>query len=191
MFLNLIFICWYIFSLFWFIKMFSNKRTIKRESFGDKFAYKSLLVIAFWLLYHDIYYDVHRIQTAELVILPHLFFIQAISLMLTVLGLVLAIWARVTLGKNWSVTVTFKENHELIVQGPYAFVRHPIYTGILFMFLGTALAVGTVGGLLSVPILFVSYWIKYRKEEAFMIEHFGEQYREYMRRVRAIIPFVF
>jgi protein-S-isoprenylcysteine O-methyltransferase Ste14 len=96
-----------------------------------------------------------------------------------------------TLGRNWSGTVTFKENHELVVRGPYAYVRHPIYTGMMLMFLGTALAQGTFGALLSLPILFLSFWIKYRQEETLMIEHFGEQYRDYMKRVSAIIPFVF
>jgi protein-S-isoprenylcysteine O-methyltransferase Ste14 len=116
--------------------------------------------------------------------------LDAIGFVLTLLGLSVAIWARLTLGTNWSGTVTFKENHELIQSGPYAVVRHPIYTGLLLMFLGTAFAIGTVGAFLSVPTLFLSFWIKSRQEEALMIDHFGEQYAAYRQRVRAIIPFV-
>jgi protein-S-isoprenylcysteine O-methyltransferase Ste14 len=110
---------------------------------------------------------------------------------LAVLGLFLALWARGTLGKNWSGTVTFKENHELIERGPYALVRHPIYTAMLLMYLGTALALGRSGGLVGFPILFLSFWIKYRQEEALMLVHFGDQYRAYMKRVRALVPFFF
>jgi protein-S-isoprenylcysteine O-methyltransferase Ste14 len=114
-----------------------------------------------------------------------------VGLVLTVLGLLLAIWARVVLGGNWSGSVTFKEDHELIVRGPYALVRHPIYTALLLMYLGTELAIGTVGGLVGWPIFFLSFWIKFRQEEALMIAHFGEQYSVYRKRVRALIPFVF
>jgi len=169
--------------------MFSNKRTIKRGTIGNRSGYTALLVLAFWLLLGGVFR--HRFRSIELVVLPHIAVLNALGLMLTVLGLALAIWARVVLGRNWSGHVTFKENHELILRGPYAFVRHPIYTALLLMFLGTAIAVGTSSSLLGVPILFLSFWIKYRQEEAFMIAHFGDQYRDYMKRVKAIIPFVF
>jgi len=189
MFLKLIFFCWDIFILFWVINMFSNKRTIKRGTLGNRLGYTVLYFVAFWLLFESIFR--HRLHSTEFAVLSHFIALNVFSLVLTVFGLVLAIWARVVLGKNWSGHVTFKENHELIMQGPYAFVRHPIYTGLLLMFLGTALAIGTLGGLIGVPILFLSFWIKCQQEEAFMIEHFGDQYRDYMKRVRAIIPFVF
>lgn len=169
--------------------MFSNKRTLKRQTAGSRFLYTVLFVLAFWLLFGGAFR--HRLHPFELVVLPHTPGLNIISLALTVAGLSLSIWARVVLGENWSGTVTFKENHELIQRGPYAFVRHPIYTALLFMFLGTALAVGTWAGLLGVPILFLSFWIKYRQEEALMIEHFGDQYLAYMKRVSAIIPFMF
>ncbi len=122
---------------------------------------------------------------------PHSPALNAISVVITLLGLSLAIWARVVLGGNWSGSVTFKEDHELIERGPYAFVRHPIYTAMVLMFLGTALASGALGGFVGLPIIFVSFWIKFRQEEALMIEHFGDRYRAYVKRVSAIVPFVF
>jgi hypothetical protein len=188
MFLKAIFWCWDIFILFWLLNMFSNKRTVTRQSAGTRLLYTVPFFLAFWLLFGGVFR--HRQHPFTLVILPHSLGLNTISLVLTVLGLSLAIWARVVLGTNWSGTVTYKENHELIVRGPYAYVRHPIYSAMLLMFLGTALAVGTVGGLSGFPILFVSFWIKYRQEEALMIEHFGDQYLAYMKRVRAVIPFV-
>jgi protein-S-isoprenylcysteine O-methyltransferase Ste14 len=96
----------------------------------------------------------------------------------------------VHLGRNWSATVTVKQDHELIRTGPYAIVRHPIYTGVLFGFIGTALAVGQWRGVLAVVIVFVSFWRKLRIEERWMSETFGEQYRLYRAHTRALIPFL-
>jgi len=189
MFLKLIFWCWDIFILFWLLNMFSNKRTLTRQSAGSRLLYTVPFFLAFWLLFGAVFR--HRQHPFALVILPHSLGLNIISLMVTVLGLSLAIWARVVLGTNWSGTVTYKENHELVMRGPYAYVRHPIYSAMLLMFLGTVLAIGTLGGLLGFPLLFVSFWIKYRLEEALMIEHFGNQYLAYMKRVNALFPFVF
>ena len=94
------------------------------------------------------------------------------------------------LGRNWSATVTVKQDHELIRTGPYTSVRHPIYTGVLFGFIGTALAVGQWRGVLAVAIVFVAFWRKLRIEERWMNETFGEQYRQYRARTRALIPFL-
>ena len=187
--LKLIYWCWDIFILFWLINMFSNKRTLRRQTAGSRLLYAIPFVLSFLLLLGGNLR--HRQHPFQIIVLPHSPPLDALGVALAVLGLCLAIWARVALGRNWSGTVTFKENHELIQQGSYAYVRHPIYTAMLLMFLGTALALGTVGGLLGFPILFLSFWIKYRQEEALMIEHFGNRYLDYKKRVKAIIPFVF
>jgi protein-S-isoprenylcysteine O-methyltransferase Ste14 len=169
--------------------MFSNKRTLTRQSAGARLFYTVPFFLSFWLLFGGAFR--HRQYPFALVILPHSFGLNVIGLILTVLGLSLAVWARVVLGTNWSGTVTYKKDHELIMGGPYAYVRHPIYSAMLLMFLGTAFAVGTVDGFLAFPVLFISFWIKYRQEEALMIEHFGDRYRAYMKRVSALIPFMF
>jgi len=187
--LHLILGCWDVFFIVWVIGMFFNKRTAQRETVGRRLSYSLLFFLSFWLLFRRVF--PHRRHLFEQVILPHTHVLNAVSVVLAVAGLALALWARFTLGANWSGTVTFKENHELIQRGPYAFVRHPIYTAMLGMYLGTALALGTAGGLAGFPILFLSFWIKYRQEEALMLGHFGDQYRDYMKRVRALVPFVF
>ena len=189
MFLKLIFWCWDIFLVFWLLNMFSNKRTLVRRSAGTRLVYTVPFFLAFWLLFGGVFR--HRQHPFALLVLPHSPALNIISLGLTALGLSLAIWARVVLGTNWSGTVTYKQDHELVTGGPYAYVRHPIYSAMLLMFLGTALAIGTAGALSGFPVLFVSFWIKYRQEEALMIEHFGNQYLAYMKRVSAVIPFVF
>ena len=86
--------------------------------------------------------------------------------------------------------MTLKEGHELIERGPYRFVRHPIYTGILTMFFATALALGHLAGFAATLLMFASFWIKLRDEEKLMLQQFPGQYAAYRQRTRRIIPFV-
>ena len=109
---------------------------------------------------------------------------------LTVLGVAFAIWARLALGGNWSGTVTLKENHTLVRRGPYRIVRHPIYAGGLVAMLGTAMVYGQVGCFLAVLLAFVGWRLKARREEEFMTQAFGDQYRCYQQEVKQLIPFV-
>ena len=109
---------------------------------------------------------------------------------LTAAGLLFAVWARAHLGGNWSGTVTIKKDHELITSGPYAIVRHPIYSGLLLAFVGSAMARGDWGGVLAVALAFWALWRKSRIEERWMHDEFGEAYQDYRRRVAALVPFV-
>jgi len=103
-------------------------------------------------------------------------------------GIGLTLWARVHLGANWSGTVTVKVNHGLIRTGPYARVRHPIYTGILLAAVGTALLQRQISGLLGVALVFAGFWVKLKREEQFMTETFGAQYESYSRHTGALLP---
>jgi protein-S-isoprenylcysteine O-methyltransferase Ste14 len=107
-----------------------------------------------------------------------------------VAGLGFSIWARRVLGRNWSGIVTVKQDHELVRSGPYRWVRHPIYTGLLIGFAGSAIARGEWRGILAVLIVFAALWRKLRLEEKWMQETFGDAYERYRREVRALIPFV-
>ncbi|HEY1724444.1 MAG TPA: isoprenylcysteine carboxylmethyltransferase family protein [Steroidobacteraceae bacterium] len=109
---------------------------------------------------------------------------------LVVAGLIFSIWARRTIGRNWSGTVTVKQDHELITSGPYALVRHPIYTGLLLMFIGSAIARGEWRGVVAVVIVLVALWRKLRLEERFMTETFGDAYRRYREHTAALIPWL-
>jgi len=86
--------------------------------------------------------------------------------------------------------VTFKQDHELIESGPYALARHPIYTGLIVMALGTAINYGRAIGFALLAALCGGLWWKARQEERIMSTHFPEAYAAYKMRVRAIIPFV-
>jgi protein-S-isoprenylcysteine O-methyltransferase Ste14 len=109
---------------------------------------------------------------------------------ITVGGLLFAVWARVVLGANWSRSVTIKQGHELITAGPYALVRHPIYTGLLTAFAGTAIATTQMRGLLAFALIFFSLLYKLRLEEKWMRTAFGATYVEYSRHTAALIPWV-
>lgn len=108
--------------------------------------------------------------------------------LLTIAGVAFACWARYVLGRNWSSVVQVKQDHELIQRGPYRIVRHPIYTGLLLAFFGTAMAIGEWRGLICVAIVGVSFWFKLRLEERWMRDNFGVAYQHYMQRTKALIP---
>lgn len=112
----------------------------------------------------------------------------ALGLVLVVLGLAFACWARVALGRNWSAIVQIKRDHELIITGPYRWTRHPIYTGMLLALIGTALAIGELRGWTGFVLVFIGLWFKLRHEEAWMRECFGDAYVDYMHRVKALVP---
>jgi protein-S-isoprenylcysteine O-methyltransferase Ste14 len=119
---------------------------------------------------------------------PHTVFVYSLGLGLAVSGAALAILSRAMLGRNWSATVQLKHAHELITHGPYRYVRHPIYTGFLLLFLGNAVMVGDWRGLLAITIVLISFWCKLRLEESWLAGHFGEAYRLYQTRTKALIP---
>jgi len=105
-------------------------------------------------------------------------------------GLGLSIRARIVLGTNWSASVTIKHDHEIIRSGPYRWARHPIYTGLLLAFVGSAIARGEWRGVLAVLIALASLWRKLRLEERWLEEEFGDEYADYQRSVSALIPFI-
>ena len=107
---------------------------------------------------------------------------------LTAAGLLFAIWARLYLGQNWSGQVMVKEDHELIRSGPYHFVRHPIYSGILLALAGNTLCLRNLWAFLGLALAWLGLWIKSRLEERFMVATFGTQYEDYRRTTGAILP---
>lgn len=101
--------------------------------------------------------------------------IGIIADIVTLIGLIILLWARTVLGGNWSVTAVLKENHELIQRGPYHYLRHPIYSGIMLMVLGVAIFYGHVIGFIALAISFVASWLRARQEEKLLTRHFPEE----------------
>src|SRR5438876_4226785 len=178
--------CWLVFVAIWVLAAVSTKRTVYRESRAQRLRYWVLLAIPYLVLL----YGPRLPYPINLVIIPHVAPTVWAAAVLCVIGLAFAVWARVTLGRNWSGVVTLKEGHELVERGPYRFVRHPIYTGILTMFFATALVQGHVAGFAGVLLTFASFWIKLGREEQLMLQQFPERYAAYQHRAKRIIPFV-
>src|SRR5438094_8941578 len=178
--------CWLVFVAIWVLAAVSTKRTVYREPRTQRLRYWVLLVIAYLLLF----YGRRLPYPLNLGIIPHVPPTAWAAAVLCVIGLAFALWARVTLGRNWSGVVTLKEGHELVERGPYRFVRHPIYTGILTMFFATALVQGHGAGFAGVLLTFASFWIKLGREEKLMLQQFPERYAAYQHRAKRIIPFV-
>jgi protein-S-isoprenylcysteine O-methyltransferase Ste14 len=108
---------------------------------------------------------------------------------LTAIGIGFAIWARVNLGRNWSSRPAVKEHHEFVITGPYAYVRHPIYSGIMLAALGTAFTSSVIGIGLFVFIS-ITFALRMNKEEKIMLELFPDQYPEYQKHTRRLVPFI-
>jgi protein-S-isoprenylcysteine O-methyltransferase Ste14 len=183
-------LCWLILVLFWIISAFSVKAVKERQSRGSRLGAicLSMLVLLFLVGIISFKPAWFRLNTR---FLPDTLALRIISDVTVLIGLIIALWARTILGGNWSASVTFKQDHELIERGPYRFVRHPIYTGILLMILGTAIITGRAGPFLALIICFLVYWQKLRQEEALLTRHFPETYPGYKSRTKALIPFLF
>ena len=120
--------------------------------------------------------------------LAHTIPVYLAGVIVMLFGLALAIWARKTLGRNWSANVQIKQQHELVTNAPYRYIRHPIYTAIILLFAGNAIVVGDVRGIIAIAIVTLSFWLKYRQEERFMHAEFGERYDEYKRKTAPLFP---
>jgi protein-S-isoprenylcysteine O-methyltransferase Ste14 len=176
--------CWIAWLVYWVTMAFSTKPTIERAGFVGYRVVPLVLIVAWF-------------ATARLLhLLPQSRLWQTtlalgvVTDCIVLAGALFTVWARITLGRNWSAEVTFKRDHELIEAGPYALARHPIYTGLILMALGTAINYGRVIGFFLFLALSGSLWWKARQEELIMSRHFPDAYAEYKMRVRAIIPFV-
>jgi len=110
------------------------------------------------------------------------------GLALTVMGLGFALWARFTIGRNWSALITVQKDHQVVQRGPYAIVRHPIYSGFIVATVGAAIARGDVAALVATTLVVFCWAYKARLEESFMIEKFGAEYEKYRRDVKGLIP---
>ena len=178
--------CWALFAAIWLVASFWAKQSIYQEWGGRLLRYSLPLAVGAYLIFKG-----SRLSDPlDLRVIPHVDAIAWTGVVLCIAGLAFCIWARFTLGRNWSGVVTFKGGHELITRGPYAVVRHPIYTGLLVMILGTVIVLGHVAGIIALPFVFVSLWIKLRYEEELMLQKFHDEYAAYQRRVKRLIPFI-
>jgi protein-S-isoprenylcysteine O-methyltransferase Ste14 len=176
---------WLSWAVYWWLASRGAKPAERREPLGSRLLHVLPLLLAVGLLWAE------RVPSSFLNerLFPWAPWEFWVAALVAAAGMLFTVWARVHLGSNWSGIVTIKHDHELIANGPYAIVRHPIYTGLLVAFIGSAMARGEWRGVLAVLVAWWALWRKLRLEERWMAERFGQQYEAYCRRVPALVPF--
>jgi protein-S-isoprenylcysteine O-methyltransferase Ste14 len=181
---NMVSALWFVFCVYWGVTALRVKRTRHTEPAGLRLATVAVLAFGAFLIFS---------RTINFGILSRRFIpdnaiAKEIAVALVACGVAIAIWARRHLGEFWSARVTLKEDHQLIQTGPYARVRHPIYSGLLLAVIGTGLFVGEWRAVLGVFLIFVSHWLKALREEKMLISQFGKSYEEYRHRTGSLVP---
>jgi protein-S-isoprenylcysteine O-methyltransferase Ste14 len=178
---------WLLFAVYWGISALGAKRNLGIAPWWRQSLLRGVIVVLVVAAIHfsgagPLLRDVHAYQ-------GHSLLLGAIGAALVLLGIGFAVYARIYLGRNWGMPMSRKEEPELVTGGPYAFVRHPIYTGIMLAMLGSAIGETPFWALML--IVFAPYFIySARREEETMCEQFPAQYPDYMRRTKMIVPFV-
>ena len=177
---------WMALCMVWFIGARRTKRTQQRADFISRLSYGIPVLVAFALMFADS--DSVSLSWLVVPIFHSNTVLAATGVTLTALGVAFAIWARLYIGQNWSSAVTIKVGHQLIRTGPYGWVRHPIYSGILLAMLGTALVRRQPRGVIAFLLLWLAFLLKSRMEERFMRQAFGPEYDDYIRTTGALVP---
>ena len=175
---------WIAFGALWLVWAIRTKPAQVREGVSSRLSYMVLTIAAFYAMFSG---DVAEgwLRTP---LIPANAWTQILGVAITAAGLAFAVWARAYLGGNWSSTVTVKVGHQLVRSGPYRWVRHPIYSGLILAMLGTALERRQVRGLMAVVLVYAGFKIKSKIEERAMAATFGPEYDDYTRSTGAIIP---
>ena len=181
-------VLWLAWIIYWLWSAAQTKSTQRRESRASRLSHMLPLLLGVWLIIWP-RVSLPGLPWLSRPLLPPSGTRFLIAVLLVAAGLGYTVWARVHLGANWSGSVTQKEQHELIRTGPYAQVRHPIYTGLLVALLGSVIAWGEPRTLLGLAIVSGSFVRKLRIEERFMEELFPEEYPRYRAEVPALVPF--
>jgi protein-S-isoprenylcysteine O-methyltransferase Ste14 len=175
---------WIAFYSYWLISALGVKKAVRGTPWWKGAGLRILLVIGGVLLLR--LFRIHRHVEHRAVVTSHPV-VHSIGLVLCVSGLTFAVWARLHLGRNWGIPMSLKEGHELVTTGPYRFVRHPIYTGILLAIIGSALVVG-LPWLVAFIVVCAYFVYSARTEERLMMQTFPDAYPDYQKRTSAMIP---
>ncbi len=179
---------WCALGVLWLIGILFTKRTVRSQSAGTRIFHVLLALLGFSMLWSKWFQRGWMAERFVPAVDPFHHNVQLAGLALVLCGCLFAAWARIALRDNWSGAAVVKAHHELIVKGPYALARHPIYTGLLLAVLGTALAVGEWRSVVGTVVIFLALAVKMGQEERLMMQTFPETYPLYRQRVRALIP---
>ena len=175
---------WIVFVLYWIVSAIRTRDTLQTESFASRYAILLIEAAGFVLLFR---------HSAGIGFLGNRFMHRTLASaivgsILTWMGIGLAIWARYHLAEYWSARITIKEDHQLIRTGPYARLRHPIYSGIVLAAIGSAVVIDQWRCVLGVCLVLIGYCIKARKEETMLTQQFGDAFREHQKHAGFLIP---
>ena len=176
--------CWVILWIYWLLSAASQKAEKKRESASERMGQIIPILVCYVLLFEPFM----GFGWLGLRFVPKRPELEFVGLFITALGVALAIWARAHLGANWSAAVSIRTDHELIGSGPYRYIRHPIYTGMILAAIGTALVIGQVRGLLAVGIFLVAFYGKASKEERWLTQEFADRFNAHAARTGMFLP---
>ena len=177
-------VVWSVWALSWVAAAIWSRQTAARASFAQEAPYRIMTVIGVVLLFGV--FDFRAMPSSWDVSESMMWILLA----LVVAGFLFAWWARIHLGTLWSGTITRKQDHRIVDTGPYAFVRHPIYTGLLLAGFATAIARGRWEALVGASLFALGCWIKARQEERFLSEELGPEYAAYRKRVHMLVPYL-
>jgi protein-S-isoprenylcysteine O-methyltransferase Ste14 len=175
---------WIVFVVYWAVGALKTRRTERTESFASRYGILFIEIAGFVLLFSD---DAEIGILGQRVI-PHTGDLRLAGVTLTWAGIALALWARWHLGQYWSARITIKEDHKLIRTGPYASLRHPIYSGLDLAAIGSAVAIDRWRCVAGVCLIILGYWIKARREEAMLTAQFGAEFQEHCRHTGFLFP---
>ena len=175
---------WLAWILYWFGCALFVPRTVRREPIWQRMSTIIIMILAVGLLgFLD-----NQIHILGQRFVPDTDAVHWTGVAITVAGLAFTVWARIHLGKFWSARVGLKENHELIQSGPYIWVRHPIYSGILLAVMGSVVVAGDYRALLALVLVWVALMMKANREEKLLSEQFGDAFVAYRQRTGALVP---
>jgi protein-S-isoprenylcysteine O-methyltransferase Ste14 len=175
---------WILFIVVWVIGAFTVKRAARKQFSTARLLFFASVILVVW------FFSSHPRPWLMTRLVPDAPWAVWTGLILTAAGIGFAIVARFFLGRNWDGRVVIKKDHTLITSGPYEYVRHPIYSGILLAILGSVIANGRAVYFAFFAWVVIGLWIKSRLEERLMVEQFGAQYVAYRERVKALIPWI-
>jgi protein-S-isoprenylcysteine O-methyltransferase Ste14 len=173
-----------IFSIYWSAVAKNSKPAESSESVGSRRLHLLVLNGGVLLLILSIPGLTRRF-------LPSNHLVDGIGLALEIAGFALAVWARRTLGSNWSGEVRIATGHQLVRSGPYQYIRHPIYTAVLCMYCGIMIVSGEIHAPIAVAIIILAYLRKIRLEETALAATFGDEFASWRRESWALVPLVF
>jgi len=179
---------WLAWLISWTVAMIWSDRTDKRDAVGAELFFRVFFYVGLILLFA---FPAGTENYAQMQLWRFEYVTNSVLVTAVAAGLLFTWWARIHLGRLWSDRVVKKVGHRVVDTGPYRLVRHPIYSGLIFAALATAIQKATLAALFGVSVITLAFGIKARREERFLRSEIGENaYDAYARKTAMLVPFM-